>query len=666
MSGPSQCGSGYHDDLMVRLPLKITAPLVMSVPVLVAVIVLAYLAISQARATANDLAAQNLEQIHERIRVRVDDLLTIPRRLGRVNRHMIRSGQLDPRRLRAWLPTLHEESIAFGMLSTICWGSPDGRAVWIARYPGMTTYEFAVKDHNTADKIEIFNLDAEGAPPTRPSDSYGYSPLVRPWYTAAVEAGKATWTPVYAWVPKKGAAPALGVGYTQPVRDAEGGLIGVIDAEVTLHDLSVFLSSLKVGRTGRAFIVDADGIIAGSSHVKVTDEKYRRVAAKDCGDPHIAAAAAVLDRAPPTLDIDGEKNLLRVSVYRNLGLKWSIATLVPESDFMGGVVAGRRRAILAGILAVVVTIGLGVFLAVRLVRPIVALAGHAHRIGEGDLDTTIHLTTSPELQRLSDEMNAMTAGLKDRMRMRDSLELAMDVQQALLPSSDPQIAGLDIAGHSTYCDETGGDYYDFLDVTGIEESTGVVAVGDVMGHGVAAALMMATAQGILRSRSRETDSLADLLTHMNDLISAQQSDRFMTMLLMRIDAKRGELRYAAAGHEPPLVYDPEKERFLDLRRGQMALGLMEGVTYREQVVDGLAPGTVIFAATDGVSESRNSNDELFGDDRTRESIRKLAQHPAAKIRKLLLCQLAIFVGDARPDDDVTFVVVKVSGAAAPS
>ena len=149
-------GERYHDDPMPRLSLKITAPLVMSVPVLVAVLVLAYLAISQARATASDLAAQNLEQIHERIRVRVDDLLTIPRRIGRVNRHMIRSGQLDPRRLRAWLPTLHEESVAFGMLSTICWGSPDGRAVWIARYPGMTTYEFAVKDHKTAE-IEIFN-----------------------------------------------------------------------------------------------------------------------------------------------------------------------------------------------------------------------------------------------------------------------------------------------------------------------------------------------------------------------------------------------------------------------------------------------------------------------------------------------------------------------------
>jgi sigma-B regulation protein RsbU (phosphoserine phosphatase) len=262
--------------------------------------------------------------------------------------------------------------------------------------------------------------------------------------------------------------------------------------------------------------------------------------------------------------------------------------------------------------------------------------------------------------RLSDEMNAMTAGLKDRMRMRASLELAMDVQQALLPATDPVVAGLDVAGHSTYCDETGGDYYDFLDVTGADDSTCVVAVGDVMGHGVAAALMMATAQGILRSRSRESGSLADLLTHMNELISAQQTDRFMTMLLLGVDAKRKELRYAAAGHEPPLVYDPHKDEFLDLPRGQMALGVIDGVVYKERMVKDLRPGMVIFAATDGVPESRNAEGELYGFERTKEAIRKLAEYPAEKIRKLLLCQLAIFVGDAKPDDDVTFVVVKVT------
>ena len=105
----------------------------------------------------------------------------------------------------------------------------------------------------------------------------------------------------------------------------------------------------------------------------------------------------------------------------------------------------------------------------------------------------------------------MTLGLQDRLRMRESLSLAMEVQRNLLPSDAPVISGLDIAGHSTYCDETGGDYYDFLDVSGADKDTAVVALGDVMGHGVAAAMLMATARGILRSRCSVAGSLADCL-----------------------------------------------------------------------------------------------------------------------------------------------------------
>jgi serine phosphatase RsbU (regulator of sigma subunit) len=94
------------------------------------------------------------------------------------------------------------------------------------------------------------------------------------------------------------------------------------------------------------------------------------------------------------------------------------------------------------------------------------------------------------------------------MRLRHSLALAQEVQQNLLPSGTPNIKGLDIAGHATYCDETGGDYYDFLKIAGQPDTTAAIVVGDVVGHGVAAAMLMATARGILLSRCRTPGSLA--------------------------------------------------------------------------------------------------------------------------------------------------------------
>ena len=151
----------------------------------------------------------------------------------------------------------------------------------------------------------------------------------------------------------------------------------------------------------------------------------------------------------------------------------------------------------------------------------------------------------------------MADGLKDRMRLRHALNLAMEVQQNLLPSQKPKVRGIDMAARSQYCDETGGDYYDYLDVEEMGKNTLFVALGDVMGHGIAAAMLMATARGVLRSHVQQRGSLGDLLTHVNRLLVADTGGtRFMTMFLGVVDVSSMSLRWASAGHDQPLIYDP--------------------------------------------------------------------------------------------------------------
>ena len=283
-----------------------------------------------------------------------------------------------------------------------------------------------------------------------------------------------------------------------------------MNAELTLDDITLFLEKLRVGRTGKAFLIDQRGrLIAASSGVPIRDSENYPVIASAAADRQIAAAATRLEeefgsyeaiegRYQLKLEINGKAYLLMISPSEHkTGLTWIIATLVPESDFLAEIKAGRNRHIKIGSLAVFVTLLFGVVVAAISIWPMMDLVAFVHRIHQGDLEQELKLEYSTEFVQLSKQMNAMAAGLRDRMRLRNSLALAQEVQQNLLPSGKPKIKGLDIAGHATYCDETGGDYFDFLTIAGRPDTTAAIAVGDVVGHGVAAAMLMASARGIL-------------------------------------------------------------------------------------------------------------------------------------------------------------------------
>ena len=254
----------------------------------------------------------------------------------------------------------------------------------------------------------------------------------------------------------------------------------------------------------------------------------------------------------------------------------------------------------------------------------------------------------------------MIADLRDRLRLRHSLGIAMDVQQRLLPGRPPQVRGLDVAGHSTYCDETGGDYYDFLVLDQATSDAVLVVLGDVMGHGVAAALVMAGVRSVLRDRAPTAGDLAELMNRLNRLIAVDHGgDRFMTMHLSVIDAKTRSMRWVSAGHDPVIVYDPATATFSEGGEGELPLGVMDDTEYREHASAPLQPGQVLFIGTDGVWELPDATGDQFGKDRLREVIREAAAGTADEIAVAVRERLTAFRGDTKSVDDVTFVIVKV-------
>jgi sigma-B regulation protein RsbU (phosphoserine phosphatase) len=257
--------------------------------------------------------------------------------------------------------------------------------------------------------------------------------------------------------------------------------------------------------------------------------------------------------------------------------------------------------------------------------------------------------------------NEMGPKLQDHLRLNQSIDLAMKVQQKLLPSKNPQIPFLDIAGKSIYCDETGGDYYDFLEFD--EKSGGriSVVVGDVSGHGISSALLMASARAFLRQRISLPGTLGQMITDVNFQLAKDVADyhNFMTLFYLRIDCEHKTLEWVRAGHDPALFYDPQTKSVEELNGQGIPLGVEASWTYQENKKAGISAGQIIVIATDGVWEAQNTSGEMFGKNRIHDLIWANAALSAKGILNIVLDMLNRFAKGKKFEDDVTLVVIKI-------
>ena len=279
-------------------------------------------------------------------------------------------------------------------------------------------------------------------------------------------------------------------------------------------------------------------------------------------------------------------------------------------------------------------------------------------VSQGNLSKLVPVATNDEFGVIAGHTNTMINGLRHRIQLVTALKLAEEVQQNLLPQKPPSLVGLDIAGTSKYCDETGGDYYDYLALP--RDSLGVV-VADVSEHGVGAALLMTTARALIRQRAAMAGDLARIVTDVNQELykDVKETGRFMTMFFMEIDVSSKMLRWVRAGHDPAIFYDLGEGTFDELAGEGMALGVDKDIEFHEFSRQGWTAGSVIVVGTDGIREVLNLEGEMFGLDRLREVIRRNASKSADAIQNAIIDELSIFQGDAPQQDDMTLVVVKL-------
>jgi len=255
------------------------------------------------------------------------------------------------------------------------------------------------------------------------------------------------------------------------------------------------------------------------------------------------------------------------------------------------------------------------------------------------------------------------AEMLKKQRMDFDMELAASVQQGFIPRCKPDFPGLDVAGVNYCCDETGGDYYDFIlrsDTDGAATHL-VVMVGDVSGHGIPAALLMASARAFLRARLLAPGSISEALGDVNRLLTEDlgMTGRFMTLFVLEMDVVTRDIRWARAGHDPALVYDPAADAFAELGGKGIPLGIDRDWTFAWDGMAALPPGQVLVLGTDGIWEARDPAGEMYGKTRLKNAVRACSDRTATAIADAVMADLAAFRQGVTRRDDETVVVIKI-------
>jgi sigma-B regulation protein RsbU (phosphoserine phosphatase) len=313
----------------------------------------------------------------------------------------------------------------------------------------------------------------------------------------------------------------------------------------------------------------------------------------------------------------------------------------------------------------IILVLVGAVLALKFSRtitlPLEMLSRAAQKLAKGDFDSRVSIKSKDELGDVGRVFNRIGPELKEHYRMRRSLEVAMEIQQNLLPEAPPTLAGLEIYGMTLFSDETGGDYFDYLCLDEHGQPKLCVAVGDVSGHGIPSALLMATVRAFLRMRATMGGALGDIVSDVNREFSKDVGDsgQFMTFFLARIDRYKNRIEWVRAGHDPAILYDPDTDSFESLNGGKgPALGVSEQTAYIESSCE-IRPGQIIYIGTDGIWEARDAEGNIFGKERLEQLIRKYSAAPAQAIVLSILDAVRDFCGTADQEDDLTVTVIKV-------
>ena len=494
-------------------------------------------------------------------------------------------------------------------------------------------------------------------------------------YTSEILVGKTTRRP--------------GVYFSGPVRDHQQTLVGVLVLKLAGERIHDICTASDIGGQGFVALLDRDGIILAHPDPK---RLYHSLAPLDPSQqnaidaqtrygidtiesaglsPDIAESitAAITRGSQSFLAPDtGETVIVSYAPMRQRD--WVVGVLQPRSDFDQPLRELERQQttilLLLGFLIVLV----GLMLSRRFVRPIQTLTHAAVRLAEGDFSARAPDSASrDEVGQLTVAFNDMVPKLQERASMAHSLRVAQDIQQNLLPKTVPNLPGLDVAGKNIPADQTGGDYFDYLDLSPWNPGQLAIAIGDITGHGIPAALLMCTARSLLRAQATPPKPLPQLFAAVNPaLYHDSPPGRFMTLMYAVLDRPQRRIELVSAGHDGILVYDPDTDAFFEIEGHDIPLAIDPNWQFTQTTHDHLPENAILLFGTDGIWECRRhhpngpSEGDMYGKDPLYALIRQHQHAPAQTLLGAILEDLLTFRGGpTEPQlDDITLVIAKLT------
>ncbi len=319
-----------------------------------------------------------------------------------------------------------------------------------------------------------------------------------------------------------------------------------------------------------------------------------------------------------------------------------------------------------------IALGMGLSLARSITGAVHDLFEGTERVGRGDFTHKIPISSRDQLGELASSFNSMTNSIEyllqekqEKERLEQELRIARSIQMSLLPQGPLTIPGLALTPHCEPAREVGGDYYDYVP---IDDDRIAILIADVSGKGTSAALYMAELKGIILSLSQQHTSPRQLLITANRIISRHLDTRsFITITYAVVDLKARTLTYARAGHCPlihvPGPNAPSRAAQILVPDG-MVLGLQidDGTMFSQALEEAVVPlgtGDLFLFYTDGITETMNSEGDMFGDARLADLLQQHADLPPAEIRERILREVQAFAGTATQQDDMTMLLLGV-------
>ncbi|MDJ0622428.1 MAG: SpoIIE family protein phosphatase [Desulfocapsaceae bacterium] len=505
-----------------------------------------------------------------------------------------------------------------------------------------------------------------------------FDPRQRPWYVQAKQLGHLQWGPPIVDVTTK----RLLLTASAPFYELDGSLAGVAGIDLLIpaallqpeveSDLTNSAKSFLLGREKQSGGESSRWILSQATEEAIYGDEITKARAtklisqeeKDFESlwPYLVSGKS----GSVELPFGGKDSFwafatISEEMYFVLVAPKSLVTRLPEevAASFKNFSQGQGRIIVVAMVIVLILVAVAALIVSRSnTKNVMSMVSGFKKLEQGDFSVRLRINYDDERDMVVHTFNQIVPKLEDQLRMSKELSFAKEVQQSLLPQSNPVFPGFEIVGQSIYCEETGGDYYDFIQ---IDKQRLAIVVGDVSGHGVSSALLMATARAQLMQRVFLAGSCAKILDDVNKQLcrDTQESGNFMTMFYAEIDAEQKQFFWTRAGHDPAILYDPKQEEFMDLKGKGLALGVFAEYQY-EQNVCALSEGQIVCIATDGIWEITNPSGEMFGKDRIKEIIQENCQLTASQLLSEIMKQVKTFCSAEKPDDDITLVLIKVA------